>query len=184
MGLTSETRTYAFPFPGGGFFLAPGAVPRAQNVLDVSPQARQVILSVNLFTVLGDLVRVVATPAGAAPAAANAIPFAIFGFEESHVGQQGGQGPGFAQLIAPDVPVAFVVPPQRRLYAQARGGASLPAVLAGGFLALSVTYAVTIEPAVDGQTKRIIEGIRGALLETIPRGIVDAVKVLGLGKVK
>ena len=171
---TTDTKTYSFPFPGGGFFLPPGAIPNAQLILDPSPQARQAIMSVNLFDVGGNLTRV--------PAGVPGIPFVIIGFEQQYVGGQGGgQGPGFAQLVAPDVPVAFVVPAGKRIYANARGATVIPLIIADGFLALSVTAVATVEPAADGQTKRIVDGIKAALVETVPQGILSAARQLGMG---
>jgi hypothetical protein len=174
MPLTAETKTYTFPFTTGGFFLPPGTTVTPQNILDASGEARQVVVSVNLFTSSGDLVRVVASPV---LPPANGIPFVIIAFDQ---GKASAQSPGFAQIVAPDVPVSLIVPPNRRLYASGRGAVSLPAVLQNGFIALSITYAASVEPAADGQSKRIVDGVRQALIDTIQPGIVAAARALGV----
>jgi hypothetical protein len=181
---TAEARTFGFILPAVSGELTTAPLPRTLEVLDQSLEARNVVITASIF--VGDVYRRFA--AALAAAGGTAFPYAIVSFDEATVGGQFnqnivappkgagvGQGANFAHIVSPDIPHYFTVPPGKKLFANARGSADIGAVT----LRLSVTSTSLIEPTTDGQSKKIVEGIRRAMVDVIPDAIVAAKRLLG-----
>ena len=187
----SSMETFSFPLAtttGGEFPTGAQQPASARQVLDLSPDVRQVTFEATLFSPDGSYTRVI--PNAAIPpnvAWAVFLPYIIIGFKQGPVGgyqKQGpvsgvGQGVAYAHVITPDVPVVVSIPPGYKVWANSRGAAipTPPAAPIVSTIRLSVTSTTIVEPEYDGpqgQAEHIVKGIRSAFVETIPQAIADA----------
>lgn len=153
-------------------------VPAAPAVANPTVQAiPYIILSVRQGPVGGE------TPNAIAPSNFTGLyqPRPVRPFVSTQSGS--GQGTRYAHIVAPDLPQAFVVPAGTRFWANVRGARTpdpdvVPNVPFVNEVRLSVSVTSLVEPAADGQSKRIVEGIRTALVEVIAPSIVEAAKRL------
>jgi hypothetical protein len=173
---TADMRSFDFVLPGAGEFpVTP--IPRTQCILDLSNEARAVILSATLFSA-GVYLRFAPLAAG------TAFPYAIIAFTQGPVGGETpttgagvGQGTRYADVLTPDVPKYYVIPPGKELWANVRGGG------AATNLRLSVVTTSLVESSAGEQAAAvIIAGLRRVIHEDLPVALARAKQLILGGK--